>query len=146
MRYKKKTEEVLEGDLTPMIDMTFQLIAFFMLIINFSETEKSAELDLPLSNIVKPPDTVPPYKLILNIEESGMVKFGALPPVQMNTMRPILLREIGSASRINVPPEKISVIIRADKNVRSGMVQELMDMCKKESLETFALRVVERLR
>lgn len=75
-----------------------------------------------------------------------MVKFGALPPVQMNTIRPILLREIGSASRANVPPEKISVIIRADKNVRSGMVQELMDMCKKESLETFALRVIERLR
>ena len=40
MRFRKRAEsEILEGDLTPMIDMTFQLIAFFMVLINFSQTE-----------------------------------------------------------------------------------------------------------
>jgi len=28
-----------EGDMTPMIDMTFQLIAFFMVLLNFSEAD-----------------------------------------------------------------------------------------------------------
>ena len=48
MRFRRKSTQILEGDLTPMIDMTFQLIAFFMLIINFSEVEKSEEINLPL--------------------------------------------------------------------------------------------------
>ncbi len=146
MRFKKKAEGILEGDLTPMIDMTFQLIAFFMLIINFSEVEKSQELQLPLSEIVKPPETPPPYKITLNIMPDGQIKFQNLPPVRLEALRPILLREIGSASRIDVPAGKINVIIRADKNVKTGLVQDLMDACKQENLESFSLRVNEQLR
>ena len=41
MRIKPKHDtSIVEGDLTPMIDMTFQLIAFFMLVINFSDVEQ----------------------------------------------------------------------------------------------------------
>ena len=32
MRIQKSYKGIVEGDLTPMIDMTFQLIAFFMLV------------------------------------------------------------------------------------------------------------------
>ena len=46
---KAKTSEILEGDLTPMIDMTFQLIAFFMLLINFTEIDRAEEIALPTS-------------------------------------------------------------------------------------------------
>ena len=35
-----------EGDLTPMIDMTFQLIAFFMLVINFGTLRLSARFSI----------------------------------------------------------------------------------------------------
>lgn len=146
MRFKKNYEGVHEGDLTPMIDMVFQLIAFFMLIMNFSEVEKSADIQLPLSTIVKPPEEIPPYKIILNVEDSGMIKFGTFPAVQLNAIRPILIREVGAASRMNVPPEKINVIIRADMNVKTGLIQELMDTCKNENLESFSMRVLESLR
>jgi biopolymer transport protein ExbD len=146
MRFRRKREGVLEADLTPMIDMTFQLIAFFMLIINFSEVEKSQELELPLSEIVKPPETPPPYKIILNVDAAGLVKFSAFEAVQLNALRPILLAEIGAAARMDVPPGEINVIIRADRNVRTGVVQELMDACKEEGLEQFSLRVNEQLR
>ncbi|MDP6717396.1 MAG: biopolymer transporter ExbD, partial [Pirellulaceae bacterium] len=41
MKIKKgATNNILEGDLTPMIDMTFQLIAFFMVLINFTQSEQ----------------------------------------------------------------------------------------------------------
>ncbi len=146
MRFKKRYENVFEGDWTPMIDMVFQLVAFLLLIINFSDSEKSAEIQLPLSSIVKPPESLPPYKIILNVEDSGMIKFGTFPPVNLNAIRPILLREIGAASRLDVLTEKINVIIRADMNVKTGLVQELMDVCKKEGLESFSMRVLERMR
>ena len=37
MKLKARGAEFVEIDYTPMIDMTFQLIAFFMILINFSE-------------------------------------------------------------------------------------------------------------
>ena len=40
MRVKRHKPTIHEGDLTPMIDMTFQLIAFFMVLINFTDTEQ----------------------------------------------------------------------------------------------------------
>ena len=39
-----------------MIDMTFQLIAFFMVLINFTEADQNERIKLPTSEIVKPPD------------------------------------------------------------------------------------------
>ena len=55
----KKVTQILEGDLTPMIDMTFLLIAFFMLLINFSEVDRAEEIMLPSSMLAKPPETRP---------------------------------------------------------------------------------------
>ena len=52
-----------EGDMTPMIDMTLQLIAFFMILINFSEGDQNQLIRLPASELAKPPDTAPPGRL-----------------------------------------------------------------------------------
>ena len=48
MRIKKPKSEILEGDLTPMIDMTFQLIAFFMVLI--TACGNKGALTLPENN------------------------------------------------------------------------------------------------
>ena len=56
MRVKSKKVDLAEGDLTPMIDMAFQLIAFFMVLINFAQTESNDRVKLPSSQLVKPPE------------------------------------------------------------------------------------------
>ena len=73
MRFNKKNRstEVLEGDLTPMIDMVFQLIAFFMLLINFSEVDRAEDLMLPANTLAIAPDTRPDYQIILNLRPDG---------------------------------------------------------------------------
>ena len=48
--------ESAESDMTPMIDMAFQLIAFFMVLINFSEADQNERIHLPSSELAKPPD------------------------------------------------------------------------------------------
>jgi len=45
-----------EGDMTPMIDMTFQLIAFFMVLVNFADADQNERIRLPSSELAKPPD------------------------------------------------------------------------------------------
>ena len=146
MKFRKKRSEVLEGDLTPMIDMTFQLIAFFMLIINFSEVEKSEEINLPLSELAKPPEEPPPFKVTLNLKEDGSIKFYDDVYANIDIIKPVLIREIGMAKQQGIPVGDISVIIRADMDAHTGDVQKLMNKCKAEQLENFSLRVNERLR
>ena len=98
---KAKTSEILEGDLTPMIDMTFQLIAFFMLLINFTEVDRAEEISLPTSVLAVPPSAPPDYQIILNLEPGGMVIFsGDRIPVEEISRE--LALEVKSAAREGV--------------------------------------------
>ena len=146
MRFRRKKNEILEGDLTPMIDMTFQLIAFFMLVINFSEVELSEEINLPMSELARPPEEAPPFKITLNLKEDGSIKYYDQLIAGIDVIKPVLVREIRQANSDGVPTSDVVVIIRADMDARTGDVQRLMNKCKAEQLENFSLRVIERLR
>lgn len=141
---KAKTSEILEGDLTPMIDMTFQLIAFFMLLINFSEIDRAEEITLPTSVLAIPPSAPPEYQIILNLEPGGNVIFAGK-RIEIDSIARDLALEVGSAEREGVyDPGNISVVIRAHENTPTGTVQKLISICQSESLESFALRVLNK--
>lgn len=129
-----------------MIDMTFQLIAFFMLVINFSEVELSEEINLPMSELARPPEEAPPFKITLNLKEDGSIQFFDQRIAGIDVIKPVLTREIRQAKSDGVPISDINVIIRADMDAKTGDVQRLMNKCKAEQLENFSLRVIERLR
>ena len=46
----------LAFDMTPMIDVTFQLIIFFMLNLSFSQSQTAARLTLPVADQARPPE------------------------------------------------------------------------------------------
>ena len=54
MRFRRHELSMVEGDLTPMIDMAFQLIAFFMVMINFTQADQNERIKLPTSELAKP--------------------------------------------------------------------------------------------
>ena len=142
---KAKTSEILEGDLTPMIDMTFQLIAFFMLLINFSEVDRAEEITLPTSVLAIPPSAPPDYQIILNLEPGGNVIFAGK-RIEIDSIARDLALEVGSAAREGVyEPGNISVVIRAHENTPTGIVQKLISICQSEKLESFALRVLNKV-
>ena len=147
MRFEDKGTEVLEGDLTPMIDMTFQLIAFFMLLINFSEVERSEDIVLPYSVMAIPPHGAPAdYKMVLNLLPDGNVLFaGSMTPI--DSMGVIFTQEINNAKRVGVTqPREIPVIIRAHEDTPTGLVQKLIANARDQELEKFSLRVNEKIR
>jgi biopolymer transport protein ExbD len=147
MKFTKiKKTEVLEGDLTPMIDCTFQLIAFFMLLINFSEVDRAEEITLPSSVLAVPPEVRPDYQIILNLEENGKVKFEGQEIEKIQFMGPIFTQEISSAAREGINnPGDIAVVIRAHEDTPTGLVQELIAKCQESELESFSLRVKEKI-
>ncbi len=140
-----KSCQILEGDLTPMIDMTFQLIAFFMLLINFSEVDRAEEITLPSSVLAVPPEVRPDYQVILNLEPAGEVIFEGQ-RTQIERMDPILIRQVNSAKREGVDnPADIAVIIRSHEDTPTGLVQELIAKCQEAELQSFSLRVKEKI-
>ena len=139
--FKKKSTEILEGDLTPMIDMTFQLIAFFMLLINFSEVDRAEEILLPSSVLAVPPVVRPDYQIILNLEPNGVVVFEGQKN-GIDLLNPLLSLQVDAAAREGIrDPADIAVIIRSHEDTPTGVVQELMAKCQESELQSFSLRV-----
>jgi biopolymer transport protein ExbD len=144
MKYRRKVDTgIVEADLTPMIDVTFQLIVFFMLIINFSEADRAEEILLPAHQLARPPESRPDYQIILNLIPDGSVKFAGQLIPKIDLLTGLLNREISAAQLENVPPKEIAVIIRSHQDTPSGLVQELIAKCQSLELERFSLRVKE---
>src|SRR5437867_5615128 len=80
-----------ESDMTPMIDMTFQLIAFFMVLLNFGEGEQDARIKLPGSELAKPPDAPFVSPIVLQVTDDDHVLFSGDKIAIPGLTRPLLL-------------------------------------------------------
>ncbi|ASV76008.1 Biopolymer transport protein ExbD/TolR [Thermogutta terrifontis] len=140
MRYKRGRQiPDAEGDMTPMIDMTFQLIAFFMILINFSEGDQNQLIRLPASELAKPPDTAPAWPITLQMTARGTVFYG-VDEFTMENLRPVLEVEKELISRRGGDFRNTTIIIRADRYAKTGRVQELIRLCQTVGFEKFTLR------
>ena len=143
MRFKRPSAGAAQGDLTPMIDMTFQLIAFFMVLINFTEADTNERIKLPTSEIVKPPDGPMQEPLFLHLTEEGTVILGGV-ETSIEGAKANLIVEANILKRKDQSPSDATVIIRGDANVAAGDVQKLVQICQEAEFETFALRAEEK--
>ncbi|QDU55299.1 ExbD/TolR family protein [Aeoliella mucimassa] len=141
---KKKNTQIAEGDMTPMIDMVFQLIAFFMMLINFSKVDQDQRVNLPLSELAKPPEMAyeKPITLQMTKDEGIILNAGGDSLMTMDELRNALKREasIIRAAGKDVTLDDVTIVIRADKNARIGKVQEMMDAAQQAEFNAFALR------
>jgi biopolymer transport protein ExbD len=142
MRVKSKKVDLAEGDLTPMIDMVFQLIAFFMVLINFAQTESNDRVKLPSSQLVKPPEVPLEFPIILHIAQDGEIILGG-DDYTAETLRVGLRREIAVIKAEGKSVDDANVVIRAHKDAAAGDIQEVIRVAQEQKLINFALRVKE---
>ncbi len=141
MKIKKVSTKIVEGDLTPMIDMTFQLIAFFMLVINFSDVEQDQRIKLPASELASPPTAPYEQPLTIHLMDSGTFVFGGDELKSLDALQSVLLRETQIIERhTDKKLADVTVIIRADETAKTGLVQEIIQSCQELQFERFALR------
>jgi len=143
MRIKKPDSGVHEGDLTPMIDMTFQLIAFFMVLINFTEAEQDKRINLPASELAKPPDVPFEEPLTLQLTSDATVLFAG-DEVPVEGIKPLLERERILLERQGKSASSVTIIVRGDSNVQTGKVQDMIATCQEVGFEKFALRAEQK--
>ncbi|HEX5442806.1 MAG TPA: biopolymer transporter ExbD [Pirellulales bacterium] len=125
--------------MTPMIDMTFQLIAFFMVLLNFGEGEVDARVKLPSSQLAKPAETVFDYPLVVQLTSDDQVIFGgdtmSIPALSQPLKNEARYLKLNGKSAADA-----TVIIRADAEAKGGVVQEVMQKCQENGFDNFALR------
>lgn len=132
-----------KGDMTPMIDMTFQLIAFFMVLINFTEADQSERIHLPSSELAKPPDAPLEFPITLQLTKRGTVLFVG-EEIAVGRLSPLLLREKQVMEQRGRLLSEATIVIRADKNAKTGKVQEIIKLCQELGFERFALRAKQK--
>jgi biopolymer transport protein ExbD len=125
--------------MTPMIDMTFQLITFFMFVMNFSEAEQDDRVQLPLSQLAKPVEGAMDTPITLQLTSDGSIIYAgelvAVPDIGVH-----LEREKAVMLDAGKEPNSATVIVRADGRSKTGDVQEIIRRCQEKGFEKFALR------
>jgi len=131
LKIKSKPQEGEGINMTPMIDVVFQLLIFFMLCTDLA-TKESLELTLPrVTEAV--PDQGEAGRQTINIDKKGKVFVGKY-PVTIDELDKIIRIEasIHQSKKENVSEKPI--LIRADSESHFGTVQEIMQLCVKHKV------------
>lgn len=127
-----RTESLEEPqlNLTPMIDIVFLLIIFFMVGTRFSEIEQQYDIELPSANAVEPMSSRPDA-MILNVARTGEVTIsGQL--VSMNELQTQL-------EKARAAYAEQAVLIRGDGEGTYQQIVDVMDICHKARIHSFSL-------
>ncbi|MDZ4788584.1 MAG: biopolymer transporter ExbD [Blastochloris sp.] len=129
MIIKRRSPEYAKIQMTPMIDMTFLLLVFFMVTSKITTEQKKLEIKLPTAKTAKQPDNYS-GRDIINIDGVGQLYTGDK-PVELGELKRYLKQRL-----IDVPPLKISV--RADSKTPAKRIKEVM----RAAAEAGAIEVV----
>jgi biopolymer transport protein ExbD len=128
-------------NLTPMLDMVFQLITFFMVVANFKAASIEKDLALPVVGSARPVDTRGIESLmVLNIDRDGNLRaMGRRQPV-----REFIEQEANAvrlAGRLDFGQELPTlVVVRADRETRFRDFNRVIRTCQEFGFRQFALK------
>ena len=140
-----------EPNLTPILDMVFQLITFFMLVINFKSAALDMDLKLPVVGSARPVDTKGQEDLlILNITSEGQVRvYGQI----KKDIKSYIAGEAQASlmvARQQNPGLKLgdelpsTVVIRADKGTPFNLLNDVIVVCQENGYRNFALKAMNK--
>ena len=130
-------------DMTPMIDVTFQLITFFMFTLSFSEAEQDQRIQLPTSQVAKPVENSDIEPLTLQLMDDGRVIYNG-EPVALAALGDYLENEKAVMLAAGKEPSAATVVVRADGRSRTGDVQQIIRNCQEKGFDKFTLRTEYR--
>lgn len=116
-------------DVTPMLDVVFQLVLFFMVTTNFVSSPEGIQVDLPRASaqvVVAEAEDVQIW-----LSKDGAVFVGDA-PVDLAGLKEVLL---AAAKR---DPSTL-VVVKADANVSHGRVVTVMDLARSYGLTRLAI-------
>lgn len=140
--------DTAEPNLTPMLDMVFQLVTFFMLVINFQSAALDMSLKLPVVGSARPVETQSEDLMVLNIDMKGQVKmFGKVMdpesylPKEAKFARDRIRMETGKKVEPGAELPTL-IVVRADQKTPFDLLNKILTECQKNGFRKFALRAM----
>ena len=128
MKFPHRSKKSAKFDLTPLIDVVFLLLIFFMLTTTFVNLENRVKVNLPSGDFAAAEAS---ENIIVTITENNTIYLNG------KLIDPLKLTE-SVAEKIKEESER-TVILEADKNVLHGKVIRVMDLLKKGGAERIAI-------
>jgi biopolymer transport protein ExbD len=122
----KKSSALNKLNLTPMIDVVFQLLIFFLVATRFEDEEREMDLVLPQSDEAMA-RIAKPKELFINVDRDGKIILNGR---QLTGAE--LLNQLRQAQANN--PGRQTVIIRGDERCDLKFVVAVMNMCAKAQI------------
>ena len=127
-RIKRRSGGTLVLEITPLIDVVFLLLIFFMLATSFDE-RSAFKIDLPKSTAAKTKSTLKEVQVLVDKDRNVYVRYTDNSGKSQN-------EKLDLTSFVSVVSEKLNnsenkdVIISADKDIDSGFIVEIMSLLK----------------
>lgn len=147
-----KTEFKAEPNLTPLLDVVFQLITFFMLVINFSSDNYDKNVKLPVADSARPIEDAEGRvdRLVLNIDRDGrMLEAGEAQPLHkaMQTIKrqadfvKLNLKVSGGKPDASGGLPTI-IVLRVDKDADFQALNSIIKACQANGFRKFAFKAM----
>jgi biopolymer transport protein ExbD len=140
-----------EPNLTPLLDLVFQLITFFMLVINFKAAELDLTLMLPVVGSARPVETYGQRGLlVLNIDHLGDLKVYGRPVkdiedyIAKEASVSRMAAKIESGDTQTEPELPTTIVIRADRATPFKMINRVIKACQENGFRKFALKALNK--
>jgi biopolymer transport protein ExbD len=121
--------------LTPLIDVVFLLLIFFLVTSEFEEEERRLNITLPTATSAVPM-TSRPREVVVDIDQQGAMFLNG---------QQTDLQELERLLRVAVSnnPNNQSVVIRADRSTTFQPVVSVMDVCNRTGIRDYTVTTQE---
>ncbi|MCS7238809.1 MAG: biopolymer transporter ExbD [Thermoguttaceae bacterium] len=116
-------------NLTPLIDVVFLLLIFFLVATKFAEEERELDIPLPEASEARPL-IIEPAEIFVNINASGEYIISG----QKLTLREL---EATLLKAWHADPERVSVVIRADRRCAWEVVVSAINACLRANIRNY---------
>ena len=141
-----------EPNLTPLLDVVFQLIAFFMLCINFSQDNYDQRIRLPVAGSAQPVEGAKAEedRLVLNIDREGNLLFNGRVYDTEGALRQIDIQAQVIRLGVKIAGEEIdpgeglptTIVLRADRDTPFAQFYRLITACQDKGFRKFSLKAM----
>lgn len=129
----------LQFNITPLIDVVFLLIIFFLVASHFVRNEAAEHVELPVAGRASPDTTVASGRLTVTILQNGDLSVAGQ-PVDDQFIRDRII-ELAASSDTHASP--VEVRIRADRAVRFAAVRRILGQCAAQGISNIQFAVLD---
>jgi len=137
MKIKEQQEEEIGFQMSPMIDIVFQLIIFFMVVSTFSQLQLEEDILVPVAYYSKEKEVIP-GEMLINVKKDGKYV------VNQREYDERTLADLIYMTTKKNPNMQLNVTIRADKRTPHKYILKAIKACSEAGISKVSFIAVQR--